>query len=205
MPRLLRCLTLGFLLVELVLLAGCVSPSVQQTRFYRLNPQPDAAGLVLKAEERSSLQPKVGLGPLELAGYLDRPQLIKRVGPYRLTLNDFEHWAGTLQDNIKAGLVGSLQARLGSHAVIAYPWHSAVRPRYELILDFSRFDAEAGNFVVQTSWTLLAERGDKLLAVRQLMLREPIIDDSPEALVAAASRSLARLAEQLASTLAEYP
>lgn len=189
----------------LLLLTGCVSPNAQQTRFYRLSPDPGSALSARPAGERSSLQPKVGLGPVQLAGYLDRPQLINRVGPYQLTLNDFEHWAGTLQDNIKAGLVDALQARLGTDLVIAYPWHGAVRPGYQLLLDFSRFDAEAGQFVLQARWILLAERGDKLLAVRQVTIHEPMNETTPQALVAAASHALDRLAVQLAAVVGSHP
>ncbi len=186
-------------------MAGCVSPNAQQTRFYRLSPQPEPAVAAGQVGEKAGLQPKLGVGPVTLASYLDRPQLVNRVGPYRLLLNDFEHWAGTLQENITSGLVSALQARLGTDAVIAYPWHSAVRPRYELVFDFSRFDAEAEQVVIQARWTLLAERGDKLLGVRQLTILEPIRGSGPEALVAAASSALDRLAENLSAVLSRHP
>ena len=59
------------LLLMLILLAGCASPS-PPSRFYRLEttqppvamPQPVVSGEVL---------PIVGVGPVELASYLDRP------------------------------------------------------------------------------------------------------------------------------------
>ncbi len=188
----------------LILLAGCVSPNAQQTRFYRLNPEPGSV-VALSQGERTVLQPKVGLGPVHLANYLDRPQLISRIGPYRLILNDFEHWAGSLQDNITLGLADSLDARLGGDAVIAYPWHGAVRPSYELVLDFSRFDAEAGQFVLKARWTLLKDRGDKLLGAHQVEILEPMSGAGPEALVEAASKALDRLAEQLAAVIGRYP
>ncbi|MEN8178629.1 MAG: PqiC family protein [Pseudomonadota bacterium] len=205
MLKLYRRLTPWLLCAGLTLLMGCVSPNAQQTRFYRLSPESGSASSTNQTGEMSALQPKVGLGPVNLSGYLDRPQLISRIGPYQLILNDFEHWAGTLQDNIKAGLVDALQARLGGDAVIAYPWHGAVRPSYELILDFSRFDAEAGQLVLKVRWILLTERGDKLLAVRQVAIQEPMGGAAPEALVAAASRALDRLAEQLAAVIGSYP
>ena len=180
----------------LLLLTGCVSPNAQQTRFYRLNPE-GGSGLTSETGGQAVLQPELGVGPVNIAGYLDRPQLINRIDPYRLQLRDFDYWAGTLQDNVLSGLVDALQGCLGRDQVIAYPWHRAVQPKRELILDISRFDEEVGRFVVKLRWVLLAERGDKLLAAHQWVIVEPVEGTTPEAQVAAASRALSRLAERL--------
>ena len=193
------------LLVASLMLPGCVSTSTQPTHYFRLNPEAGTGMQGQSPSETAGPQPKLGLGPVHLAGYLDRPQLISRLGPYRLQLNDFDYWAGSLQDNILSGLVDAMQARLGGNQVIAFPWHSAVRPSYQLLLDISRFDAEAQEFVLQVRWGLLAERGDKLLALRSVTLREPMRGTQPEALVAAASRVVQRLAEQLVAVIGRYP
>ena len=187
----------------LSLLAGCVTSTSQQTRFYRLNPEPVVTEKVSRPASSPSDQPQVGIGPVHLSSYLDRPQLISRIDAYQLTFSDFDHWAGTLQENITSGLVASLQARIGSDAVIAYPWHGAVRPSNELILDFTRFDAQDGHLVVKVRCTLLADRGDRLLGVRQVELLQPIESTSPKAFVVAASQALDRLAEQLANFISK--
>jgi uncharacterized lipoprotein YmbA len=59
-----------------LLLAGCATPS-PPSRFYRLEggspppamPQPGVPGQTL---------PLIGLGPVQLASYLDRPQMVER-------------------------------------------------------------------------------------------------------------------------------
>ncbi|MEN8167441.1 MAG: PqiC family protein [Pseudomonadota bacterium] len=144
--------------VLLSLLAGCSTQPSQPTYLYQLNAMIDSRAMSAESAYAAGGQPRVGVGPVQLASYLDRPQIVTRLTPYRIELDDFHHWAGKLQENITLVLVDVLQAELGSDAVIAYPWHRAVQPAYLLTLDIGRFDAEAGQLLLQVRWTLLEGR-----------------------------------------------
>ncbi|MBL3599924.1 MAG: membrane integrity-associated transporter subunit PqiC [gamma proteobacterium endosymbiont of Lamellibrachia anaximandri] len=179
-------------------LAGCASPS-QPTRFYRLNA---AVDLPATAETAQARLPEVGLGPVHLSSYLDRPQIVNRTGLYRLQLNEFDQWAGTLQENIIQVLVDYLSGSLGENRVVAYPWHSSLKPNYEISLYFSRFDALDGlQVILQARWMLLDRAGGKVLDTRQITISEPTQGTQPEAIVAAGSRALEKLSRQLEALL----
>ena len=186
------------------LLGGCGTQPSQKTLFYRLDVPVPSVGKTTGEPKAADVQPFIGVGPVTLANYLDRPQIITRVNPYRLELDDFHHWAGRLQDNITQLLADSLQTKLGQEKVVAYPWHRSVKPRYELTLDIHRLDEEAGQVALQARWTLVEPEQDRLLDLQQVWISEPVEGAGMEALVAAASRALQQLAEQLAGRLRSY-
>ncbi|RDH88369.1 MAG: hypothetical protein DIZ78_00030 [endosymbiont of Escarpia spicata] len=179
-------------------LTGCASPS-QPTRFYRLNA---AVDLPATAETAQVRLPEVGLGPVHLSSYLDRPQIVNRTGYYRLQLNEFDQWAGTLQENIIQVLVDYLSASLGENRVVAYPWHGSLKPDYDITIYFSRFDAVDGlQVILQARWMLLDRAKGKVLDTRQVTISEPIEGAESEAIVAAGSRALEKLSRQLEALL----
>jgi uncharacterized lipoprotein YmbA len=184
-------------LLLVVLLAGCSSQPSQKTLFYRLDIPAEAAAGQESAVSLPVTQPRLGVGPVTLANYLDRPQIVTRLSPYRLELRDFHYWAGKLQDNLTMVLTQALQRRLGSDGVIAYPWHRAVKPAYELALQVDRLDAEQGQLLLQVRWTLIDGNTGGLVDLHQAKLAEPLQGSGAEAQVAAASRAVQRLANQL--------
>ena len=73
-------------LLALALLAGCAGVARQKTEFYLLEALADPAPI-------SKLQGDawLGLGPVTLARYLDRPQMVTRVGGNRLVIDALNH------------------------------------------------------------------------------------------------------------------
>lgn len=188
------------LMTQVLLLAwltGCASPS-QPSRFYRLEstsppeamPQPEVPGQTL---------PLVGVGPVRLASYLDRPQMVERSTPHRLRLHEFDRWAGTLQENAVELLSEVIQRELVGVQVVGYPWHSSVRPDYEVVLSIKRFERQGNRLQLVARWTLVAQPQGRLVRLGQQRFETPVEDKEMETAVAAASAVL----EQLGRTLAE--
>jgi len=192
--------TLGLLGLLMLLLGGCATQPSQPTHYYRLAQPEQPAG-----EGRPSTgQPLLGVGPLRLASYLDRPQLVRRSSPYRIELDDFHHWAGGLQENILQLLTSSLGAQLGERTLVAYPWDRAVRPAYQLQLDVDRLDAQAGQVWLRVRWTLVRSHDEQLLAMGEQHFSEPLTGGGNEAYVAAISRAVLELGRRLAEALQGY-
>ncbi|MGD8910899.1 MAG: PqiC family protein [Chromatiales bacterium] len=183
-----------------LLLAGCATPS-PPSRFYRLEggspppamPQPGVPGQTL---------PLIGLGPVQLASYLDRPQMVERSTLHRLKLHEFDRWGGTLQENAIQVLRNQLQRELTGAQVIGYPWHSSVRPDYEVVLSINRFERQGGRIRLEAGWILLAQPQGRLVRLGRRPFEAAVEGGDMEAAVAAASAALEQLGRTLADELA---
>jgi len=82
MTTLNRCTPFGIVLAIAVLAAGCLGGSAP-TRFYVLAPVDGAA----VAGERPLA---IGVGPVSLAGYLDRPQIVTRPAADKIDIGEFD-------------------------------------------------------------------------------------------------------------------
>jgi len=109
-----RRLSCGFIALAgcCALLAGCGrSPEV---RFYALRPLPSAADLVPAPRVGATGEVRtVVLTSVKLAGYLRRPQLVRRTAPYQLQYLEFDRWAGSPEDEVGEMLAETLSGELG--------------------------------------------------------------------------------------------
>jgi uncharacterized lipoprotein YmbA len=187
--------------VLMMVVTGCAGPS-QPTRFYRLD------GAVI-SEQMIDLKPqpgliRIGIAPVEVAGYLDRPQMVERQSTHRLELYEFDHWAGSLQENLLSLLSDQLQQQLRDMQVIAYPWPASMAPDYDLNLSINRFERVSGQIVLQGRWSLTQRRSSQIVMMQQIRLKEPFSGSGVEASISAASQVVKRLSEHMASEIREY-
>lgn len=189
-------------LMALVLLAsllGCTAPS-PPSRFYRLDSQEIGTVMPQRHPAGESL-PLVGVGPLRLASYLDRPQIVERQSPHRLTLHEFDRWGGSLQENMLQVLTNILQKELSQSQVIGFPWHSGVEPDYEVLLYISRFERQGDRIQLQARWSLMQREGRRLIHLDQSSIETQVDGFGIESSVAAASEAVQILAREIAAQL----
>ena len=189
------------------LAGGCATTPPSQ--FYVLTPMERHAAAASTTTATSGNEISVGVGPLQLADYLEGPQLVTRPTPNRLLIEEFHRWGGTLQGNLLTVLAKNLAMLLQSDQVARYPWDEPVDPDYRVRLDVLQFDGMLGRSVdLDTRWEIVGpgrsdRYGLKLLRAGRVVHTEPVAGDSYEALVAAQSRAVAALSRELAGQLQE--
>jgi len=190
----------GWALALVVLVfVGCRS-TPPPTGFYTL-------AAVTKAETTGQTPaPKgdlaVGIGPVQLPGYLDRPQIITRTAPDRLTLSEFNRWGGSLRQDFTRVLAENVAALLGTDRVLAYPWGDRLDPAYRVALDVQQFDGDLGGAVVlKATWIVTGREGKTPLSVRKSDIQEPVSGKDYDALVVAHSRAVAALSREIAGEI----
>ena len=91
----------ALILLMVVAVFGCKG-STPPITFYTLTPIPatqDAGG-----DQTILKDVLIGIGPLKFPKILDRPQIVTRPAPGRLSLAEFQRWGGFLRDDFLSGL-----------------------------------------------------------------------------------------------------
>jgi uncharacterized lipoprotein YmbA len=188
--------------VALLVLSGCLGRTAP-TQFY-LMPSltgPDTAPPVSAGWRDLTL----GIGPVTVPPYLDRPQIVTRMSRTRLTLADFDQWAGPLADTIARVLAENLSLLIPTEQVVHYPWLRTVDPDYQITVEVLQFDRGPGGQVVLVArWSLL-DRNAKELALRTSRISQAAGGADYEATVTAMGRTLEVLAQDMATTLRSMP
>lgn len=178
------------ILLGAVLLAGCAA---DPKSFYVLSadgPAPAGGG------------PGIGVGPVALAEYIDRPNLVLAEGPNQLAVAEDHRWAGDLGASIARVTAANLGRKLGSGNVRTWPWRGDDGLVYQITLDIRQFHGAAdGHAVIEAGWRAYSLPDGKLKASRTFVDREPMDADGYQPLVAAQSRLLSRLAADIAAGL----
>jgi uncharacterized lipoprotein YmbA len=180
--------------LSLLAQAGCASS--KPSRYYLLS----ALGPTQSAKEDQGVS--VGVGPIELPKYLDRPQIVTRGSQNRLYLGEFDRWAEPLEQNFARVLAENLAALLSTDDVVQYPWKRSARVDYQIIVMVNRFDAAmGGDTVLHARWTVCDGDGQTVVPPRASRITEPAASADYEAIVQAGSRALEQLSRQIAGAI----
>lgn len=144
----------------------------------------------------------VGVGPISFPAYADRPHLVLQEGEHRFVIAESHRWAGDVTDNFTRVLAAEVGRALNSGRVRAYPWESDAGLQYQLTVDVLHFHGTTdGDAVLEVAWRAYALPERRQTHARTWSDREPLARDGYDALVAAQSRLISRLAQDIATEL----
>ena len=183
--------------LALVLALGCqaVLPKSERSDFFvltALEPAPVASG---------ASAPSVLLGPVVLPAYLDRRELVTRLGSNQLRAEDLELWAEPLRDSLSRTLERDLTALLGAGRVQRLPWTAPSPPELAVAVELRRFEkTSSGRAELEAHWTISEGRGATELVRRETRLSLPA-GASTQAAVASLSQALVTLSREIAAAV----
>ena len=202
----LRLVRIGiFLIISLVVLGGCLGKGTQDpTKYYLLQPMASSVtGEHTGAEDGGF---SVGVGPVRMREYLDRPQIVTRSGENEIHIGLFHSWAEPLGGNFSSTLTHNLSILLQTDRLALWPWDRKLEHvDYQIIVDVIRFDGVlGGEAVLIARWYVFSyKEGMKTEEIipKKSTYTAPMEDDSYEALVAAMSKTLEDFSREVADVI----
>jgi uncharacterized protein len=186
------------LVLSALFVGGCgTSPP---SRFYLMTPLPeaDAPAPAGQREPGSAL----GVGPVKLPAYLDRPEVVTRSSPNALQVAEFDRWAEPLEENFTRVLAMNLAVLAGTHRISIYPWPRSAPLDYQVTVTVDRFDAGANSQVVLVArWHVLGGEEGRFVRSGRTVATQPVATADYEALAGVMSTSIATLAREIAAAI----
>ena len=178
-------------------LGGCTATS-QPSKFYLLNSYSSTEPAIAKAPKALA----IGIGPMTIPGYVDRPQIVTRVSTNELSLAEFHKWAEPLKDNIPQVIADNLALLLKTDNVISYPWKRTAPIDYQVTIDITRFDAmAAGEAHLIARWSVVGDDTRTILDTKNSHFMVPIQGPDYAEIVSALNRTIDDLSQAIATSI----
>jgi uncharacterized lipoprotein YmbA len=198
---------LGLVGALVMSVAGCsymakaiLAPQKDISKFYLLTPTADTAAATGSTQSTSG-NFTLGLGPITLPKYLDRPEIVTRMAPNRLELSKEDRWGESIQNGFTRAMERDLAAQAGA-AIVVFPWYSTVHIDMQVQIDVYRFETDAqGTATLSAKWTILDSTGKNILYTVESNLTQPSKPGDETEAAAALSRDVGDLSGQIANML----
>ncbi|MBW2408919.1 MAG: membrane integrity-associated transporter subunit PqiC [Deltaproteobacteria bacterium] len=203
MRRLIMRSTTILLAVSMPIIVGCLGlggGTRTPTKFYVLHSMQsseDEIQPIAKLPDTS-----IGVGPIRLPQYLDRPQIVRRSSQNQLELAEFAQWAEPIRVNFSRVLAENLGILLDTKKISLFPWLKTTQIDYQIILEITRFDGGQGNnALLRASWSIFGIDSKNMLVHHYSSYSEPAEANDTEALVAAQGQTVKHLSREIAQAL----
>jgi uncharacterized protein len=182
-------------LIVIVLLCALTAGCQQSPRkqYYLLSASPTA-------NQNAAITQTIGLGPIELADYLDRSHIVRNRDANRLQLADVDHWGEPLEKGITRVLAINLMNHNNTRLVEHFPWRSDATPKLSLRLSIYDLQLINGAAVINASWKLINNETKAVLSQQHFVRNKPS-GDSAAQIAKTYSELLAELAGEMDKAL----
>lgn len=201
MPRFFGLMAAAALVAAPLLLSGCTDS--KPSRFYVLTP-------LAATTDTGGKGPALGVGPVVIPQYLDRPEIVTRSSDNQLQLAEFDQWGGRIGDNITRALAENLSGILKTDRVSIYPWTDSSALTDQITVDITQFERDPSGAVTLTAfWNIADAQSGKILFSGRSNIQKPVGasagGDTYGAIAAAMSEALASLSQEIATTISKLP
>ncbi len=180
--------------------AGCISiPASPTPRFYTLEAEDVPADAGKPAVVADMI---VGVGPVKVPGYQDRPQIVTQKNDNTVNFAQFDRWGESLEAGISRLIRERLSVEISGAKAMAFPWNLSVPVKYQVSVEIVRLNCDLDREVfLVAQWMVIDARNTRTLAIRRSEFHHPIIPKDYPGLVRSLSAVCASLSVDIAKEL----
>lgn len=184
------------LVLSALSLTACMHHDDKPIHFYRLTAE---AGFSIPSPGHIP-DGMIGLGPIHIADYLKRSQMLVGTTENQFKLVEQHRWAERLDENIALALFKSLPGQLGTNRIVRYPWPQKQVIDYQIGIDILEFHVDAnGQSRLIAQWYI--KRKDQTTIDKRSVYRATASNSDYDLMVKAQSQCLSKLGREIADTL----
>jgi len=186
------------MVVGVMMLTAC-GGRTPPAKFYTLQP-------VEQSSTGKSLPLDVALavGPVAIPAALDRAEIVTRDAGNAISFSQYHRWAGPLEESIASVMAQNIANLLDTERVTPFTRENIFQPTHRVVININRYDSQlAKEFLIDATWSIKDLKSKKLLLLRNSTIRESLASAEYEELVAAQSKVLAALGQEIAAGLIE--
>lgn len=186
--------------------SGCVtvgSGNSPRTRFFLLEAK--STNIPQWAQQKMLSDTNIGIGPVTIPHYLDRPQILTRANDdQELIADEFNQWAEPLKASIPRIIGENMASLTGGGRIRLFPWSQSTQVNVQAAMDIHRFEADAdGNVILKATWRLVTVKDRHLIMEKQSIIEKASTGNGVSGIVEGMSLALSDISLEIAGDLAE--
>jgi uncharacterized protein len=186
----------SLLLISVVSLTGCIGGSTPPSQFYLLEPINESTNSASGVSTRSV----IALGPVRIARYIDRPQIVTSSSKNAYQLSELNRWAESLDGNISRVLAQNLSFLAPVDVVLINSSSQTGQAQLRVSVNILEFHVNPqGQAGLTAQWRVF--RGEEMQLNRQLSYRTPASATDYPVMVAALNECLNRMSQDMAASI----
>jgi len=186
-----------------VILNGCVSvPNSPVSRFYMLQSE-EGNKTAKKIDSVSGTL--IGIGPVQIPEYLDRPQIVTKNQDNTLNFAEFDRWGESIGLAVERTIREDLSQILPQTQLTIYPWNPSIPVKYQVMVEVVQLDSILNKdliFIVQ--WTVMDVQSMKKIIMKRSEFRQPIVPQNYAGLAETLSLACESLSREIAEAFVVY-
>ncbi len=189
---------IAWLLLAVAALAtlACASKGVKP-REYLLTPATTAGAGTGDVQDV-----RIGVGPVTIPSYLDRRNLVSRLGENELAFSDLHRWGESLGTGMARVVATNLALFVPARQVESYPWRTLPKIDYRVTMEIERFErGPDGNVNLDVRWFLGDGKNGRIRQASRSKFSIATGGGTHADTVAAMSEVAAQLSEEIAGAI----
>ncbi len=168
---------------------------------------------MLKAVEKAQLtggapagakSPVIGLGPIRVAAYLDRPQIVSAISGPEYKVAEDQRWGEPLSDAVPRVLAENLSNLIPTDNIVFYPWPLNRKVDVQIGVNILEFhEDDEGQARLMALWTL--KGAGKATSQQKFICGQPAPATDYPKIVEVQSECLGRLSREIAAAVRAMP
>ena len=186
------------LIAATMLFAGCGSSP--DSKFYILSAVDRNAPIPIATIKNQSVVVKVG--PVSIPDMLDQSQIVTRTGANTLDVDEYNRWSGDFQSDIQRIIGENISIFLPTDQVALSQEIMLLPVDFQVIVNVRELDGALGGVVtLNADWVVAAKGKEKSVTAKKSVLQENADGVDYQAYVAAQSRLLEKLSQEIADEI----
>lgn len=144
----------------------------------------------------------MGVGPIRIPGYIDRPQIITKTSTAEIQLADFDRWAEPMGGMVTRTITSNITALTGSNFIQMHPWPPNASFNYQIAANIINLENnEAGDALLIVNWRLINKNDEYGVKTQHSQFHATARDTSYASRVAALNDVLAQFSQEIISQI----
>ena len=184
-----------------ILVAACsFGGKTKSSQYYVLDAK------VEKSDSDKLSNIALGVGPISIPGYIDRPQIVTKTDTPKIQIQECARWAEPMDEMFTRALTQNIQILTKSQQIYSHPWSNASEFKYRLQAKVIKFENNLdGDALLIVHWALIGDTNSSEAMVKNTRYDVLSKGTDVSSNVNALNEAVAQFANDIVKTLEQYP